>query len=134
MDRNAGTGPFTAKAGDALLGQIAVGGEDIEAVPAAVVFDQIGEPFAYVAPEDCHGGDMTAAKARAQLIAESLNRDDKRKAALIKAREIIQSERDTTVECATLPPHDDLTTLDDQTRPFVEAFDQMLAEIDEALR
>lgn len=56
------------------------------------------------------------------------------RAALVNARKIIQSERDAMVECATMPPHDDLSTLDDQTRPHVEAYDKALAEIDEALR
>lgn len=127
MDRNAGKGPFAGVKFEDTAGPTVVG-------DGAVVRDSTEAVFCYVSARDCHGGDLSAAKARAQLIAESLNRDDKRKAALIKAREIIQSERDTTVECATLPPHDDLTTLDDQTRPFVEQLDLTLAEIDEALR
>lgn len=119
MDRDLGKGPFSVKAEDE---------------GNATVRDQIGEPFAWVIAAECHGGDKSAAKARATRIAESLNRNDSLRAALVKARGIIQSERDTMVECATMPPHDDLTTLDEQTRPHVEAYDQALAEIDGALR
>lgn len=133
-DRNFGEGPFEAKAAKALLGEFAVGGEDIEPVDCATVFDATGNAFCYIAPEDCAGRDMNAAKARATRIAEALNRDDRLKAALMGAREIIQMERDTTVECATKPPEHDISTLDDETRPLVETFDAALAQIDEALR
>lgn len=39
-----------------------------------VILDSGGGRFAYVSPEDCVGKDMPAAKARATLIAEALNR------------------------------------------------------------
>lgn len=127
MDRRAGSGPFTAGTYDV---HTIASGYDTE----GAVFDCQAGVFALVSPGDCHGLDLAAARARAQRIAEALNRNDALKAVLVKARAIIQSERDTTVECATIPPAHDIAELDDQTRPFVEAFDQALAEIDEALR
>lgn len=125
IDIRVGTGPFTVAKTGAIIN---------DTTPRATVLDQIGEPFCYVLAEDCHGGDLAAARARATLIAEQLSRYAVLRAALVKAREIIQTERNCVVECATIPPKHDLATLDDQTRPFVETYDAALAQIDEALR
>jgi hypothetical protein len=68
-------GPFRVEKGLTHLGgDMAVGGEEPAMVQLVEVAGADGSPFCYVLPEDCHGGDMTAAKARATRIAEALNR------------------------------------------------------------
>jgi hypothetical protein len=73
--RNVGKGPFKVEKDLAYLGgDMAVGGEEPEMVQMVAVADAAGEPFCYVHPDDCAGGDLTSAKARATRIAEALNR------------------------------------------------------------
>lgn len=65
--RNVGKGPFRAwKDKVDLFGQGS-------AVP---IVDSGDRPFAYVLLDDCVGGDLSAARARATRIAESLNRTE----------------------------------------------------------
>lgn len=71
-------------------------------------------------------GDMLA---NARLIAAAPDLYE----ALTQAREVIEAERLTLVECATLPPAHDPATLDPETKPYVEALDRMLAKIDAAV-
>lgn len=135
MDRDIGKGPFTVEKQLAHLNPgMDVGGEEPASLKLVEIVDAAGNSFAYVDPADCAGEDEPAAKSRATRIAEALNRDDRQKAALTVARQIIQNERDSMVECATMPPHDDLATLNDLTAKAVAAYDQALAHIDEALR
>lgn len=54
--------------------------------------------------------------------------------ALVDALAIIQAERDTMVECATMPPEHDIATLDAETRPHVEEYDAALTKIGAVLR
>lgn len=69
MDRDAGKGPFAGQPFHDNDGPTVVG-------QGAVVRDATGAVFCYVSARDCHGHDIPAAKARAQRIAESLNRTE----------------------------------------------------------
>lgn len=62
-------GPFTA-------GKCQVHQEEPGVYDGAAVFDGEGQPFCLIAMDDCVGSDLHAAKARAQRIAESLNRTE----------------------------------------------------------
>jgi hypothetical protein len=53
--------------------------------------------------------------------------------ALREARATIQSDRDCLVECATLAPEHDVSTLDPLTKKGADQYDAVLAKIDEAL-
>lgn len=53
--------------------------------------------------------------------------------ALVRTRAVIEAERATMVECATMPPEHDIATLDAETKPYVEEYDAVLAEVDAAL-
>jgi hypothetical protein len=64
--RNVGKGPFAA-------GKCQVHDETPGVYDGAAVFDAEGQPFCLIASDDCVGGDLSAAKARATRIAESLN-------------------------------------------------------------
>jgi hypothetical protein len=52
--------------------------------------------------------------------------------ALREARATIQSDRDCLVECATLAPEHDVSTLDPLTKKGADQYDAALAKIDEA--
>jgi hypothetical protein len=60
-------GPFTIGDGSPIFGS----GET-----AREIMDASGARFALVLSRDCAGGDLTAAKARATRIAESLNKTE----------------------------------------------------------
>lgn len=62
-------GPFTA-------GKCQVHQEEPGVYDGAAVFDAEGEPFCLIAADSCAGGDLSAAKARAQRIAELLNKTE----------------------------------------------------------
>lgn len=62
-------GPFTAS-------KCQVDTEEEGRFDGAAVFEVDGQPFCYVRVDDCVGGHLSAAKARAQRIAESLNKTE----------------------------------------------------------
>lgn len=69
MNREQGKGPFVGERVKDDHGPTVLGDH-------AVIRDSTGAPFCYVATRDCHGGDLSAAKARATRIAESLNKSE----------------------------------------------------------
>jgi hypothetical protein len=92
--------------------------EGVESMSALVRCDDLRAILAALAASD-----------RDLLVTRVAKMDD----VLKQAREAIEAERLTMVECATMPPAHDLATLDAETKPYVEALDRLLAKINAAL-